>query len=108
MPDLQEELLSFFERVAQKDQDLLSKLAREPGFELEQECWCFTLPELYSFLQSHGTAFHRVEYSQFRQLIFRSAINQTLKAHGAEITLHSNRGKVDQSRYALIWQDLPT
>lgn len=103
MQDLQQKLLRFFERVAQKDPELLGKLQEEPGFELEPGCWCFTLPGLHAFVQGHDPAFSTVEYGQFRQLIFRSAINQALKSHGAEITLHNNQGKVDQSRYALTW-----
>ena len=104
MPDPQQKLLSFFEQVAQRDPGLLKKLEGEPSFDLERECWCFTLPGLHSFLQGHDETFCNVGYTQFRQLIFHSAINQSLEACGAEITLHSNRGKVDQSRYALIWQ----
>lgn len=103
MQDLQQKLLRFFERVAQKDPELLGKLQEEPGFELEPGCWCFTLPGLHAFVQGHDPAFSTVGYGQFRQLIFRSAINQALKSHGAEITLHNNQGKVDQSRYALTW-----
>lgn len=107
MPDLPQELLRFFERVARKDPELLGKLEEEPGFELEPGCWYFTLPGLHAFLQGHDPAFCAVEYGQFRQLVFQSAINQTLKSHGAEITLHVNRGKVDQSRYALTWPACP-
>ena len=104
MQDLQQELLRFFERVARKDPALLEVLEDEPGFELEPGCWCFTLPGLHAFLQGHDPAFCAVEYGPFRQLIFQSAINQALKSHGAKITVHENRGKVDQSRYALTWQ----
>ena len=107
MQNLQQKLLCFFERVAQKDPGLLGELQEEPGFELEPECWCFTLPGLYAFMQGHDPAFSTLEYGQFRQLVFRSAINQALESHGAEITLHKNRGKVDQSRYALIWPACP-
>ncbi len=103
MQDLQQQLLRFFERVAQKDPELLGKLREEPGFDLEPGCWCFTLTGLHAFLQGHDPAFSTLEYDRFRQLVFRSAINQALKSHGAGITLHVNRGKVDQSRYALTW-----
>lgn len=107
MQDLQQKLLCFFERVAQKDPELLGELQEEPGFELEPGCWSFTLPGLHAFLQGHDPAFSTLEYGPFRQLVFRSAINQALKSHGAEITLHKNRGKVDQSRYALTWPACP-
>ena len=107
MQDLQQKLLGFFERVAQKDPELLGKLREEPDFELEPGCWCFTLPGLHAFLQVHDPAFSTLEYDRFRQLVFRSAINQALKSHGAGITLHENRGKVDRSRYALTWPACP-
>lgn len=107
MQDLPQTLLRFFERVAQKDPELLGKLQAEAGFELEPGCWCFTLPGLHAFLQGYDPGFSTVEYGQFRQLVFQSAINQALKSHGAEITLRENRGKVDQSSYALTWPAVP-
>ena len=107
MQDLSQKLLRFFERVARKDPQLLEKLEEEPGFLLEPGCWCFTLPGLHAFLQGHDPAFRAVEYGPFRQLVFQGTINRALKSHGAEITLHENRGKVDRSRYALTWQAAP-
>ncbi|MYB89444.1 MAG: hypothetical protein F4X93_05745 [Proteobacteria bacterium] len=107
MQDLQQTLLRFFERVAQKDPALLEVLEDESGFVLEPGCWCFTLPGLHTFLQDHDPSFRAVEYGQFRQLIFQSAINQALKSQGAEITLHENKSKVDQSSYALTWKAVP-
>ena len=104
MQDLQATLIRFFEQVAQKDPELLGKLQEEPGFELEPGCWCFTLPRLHAFLRSHDPAFATIEYGPFRQLVFQSTINQALKSHGAAITVHENRAKVDRSVYALTWQ----
>ena len=107
MQDLQATLIRFFEQVAQKDPELLARLQEEPGFELEPECWCFTLPGLHAFLQGHDPAFGAVEYGPFRQLVFQSPINQALKSYGASITVHENRAKVDRSVYALTWQASP-
>lgn len=103
MTATQRALVSFFERAAQKDRALLEKLKQEPGFDVEPERWCFTLPGLHAFLQRQDEAFGHIEYKPFRQLVFRSAINPAIKPYGAEITIHDNRSNVDRSGYALVW-----
>lgn len=97
-------LVSFFEQVAQKDEALLKLLEQEQCFRVEQGRWCFTLPDLFSFLQHQDDVFGSLEYIQFRQMIFNSPINQTTKLYGAEIAIADNRAKVDESSYALVWQ----
>jgi len=104
MQAIEQALISFFEKVVQKDKDQLIKLTKEQRFSMEQGRWCFTLPDLYFFLQHQDDIFNGIEYRQFRQLIFNSPINQTVKLLGAEITIIDNRAKVDQSTYALVWQ----
>lgn len=104
MQAIEQALISFFEKVAQKDKDQLKKLKQEQCFSVEQGRWCFTLPDLYSFLRQQDDVFNCIDYKQFRQLIFNSPINQTVKLLGAEITITDNRAKVDQSTYALVWQ----
>jgi len=104
MQAIEQALISFFEKVVQKDKDQLIKLKKEQRFSMEQGRWCFTLPDLYFFLQHQDDIFNGIEYRQFRQLIFNSPINQTVKLLGAEITIIDNRAKVDQSTYALVWQ----
>lgn len=98
-------LLSFFERVARKDDAQIEKIAREHRFSLERDRWSFTLPDLHRFLQGQDGDLGRLDYKQFRRLIFASPVNQVLKSCGAEITLADNRGKADLSRYALVWRD---
>ena len=96
-------LVSFFVQVAQKDQDQLEKLKCEKSFSVSNERWCFTLPDLYSFLRDHDSEFRRIEYKHFLQMLFNCLINQTIKAYGAEITIIKNLGKIDKSSYALVW-----
>jgi hypothetical protein len=104
MQAIEQALISFFERVAQRDERQLEKLRLEQRFSVEKRCWHFTLPDLYYFLQGQDDVFNRIGYKQFRHLIFDCPINQTVKLFGAEITITENRAKVDQSRYALVWQ----
>jgi len=104
MQNLQQALISFFEQVAQRNSTQLKKLKQEQCFSVEHNCWRFTLPNLFSFLQHHDDAFISIEYKQFRQLIFSSPINQTIKSHDTEITIAENRDKVDKSVYALVWE----
>jgi hypothetical protein len=103
MQAIERALISFFEQVARKNKECLEKLEQEKRFSLEQGRWCFTLPDLHLFLQQQDDAFSTVDYAQFRQLIFRSPINQAIKLFGAEITIIDNRAKVDQSGYAMVW-----
>ena len=104
MQTIEQVLISFFEQVAQKNKTLLKKLKQEQSFSVEQGHWCFTLPDLYFFLQHQDDVFSGIDYKQFRQLIFNSPINQTAKLNGAEIIITDNLAKVDKSSYALVWQ----
>jgi len=103
MQTIEQALISFFEQVAQKDRTQLKKLKQQQCFSLELERWRFTLPDLHSFLRHQDAIFSSIEYKQFRQLIFNSPINQTVKLHGAEITITDNQANVDKSGYALVW-----
>mgnify|MGYP000141384374 CR=1 FL=1 len=96
-------LVAFFEQVAQRNEVQLDKLRREPRFAVRPECWCFTLPDLHAFLQRQDAVFRSVDYTQFRKALFGSPINRAIAPYGAEITIADNRGKVDQSSYALVW-----
>jgi hypothetical protein len=104
MQTIEQILISFFEQVAQRDISLLKKLKQERCFNVDQRHWHFTLPTLYSFLQHQDDVFISIEYKQFRQLIFNSPVNQTVKLHGAEIVITENLNKVDKSTYAMIWR----
>jgi hypothetical protein len=97
-------LISFFNQVAQKNKIQLENIKQEPCFELEQERWCFTLPNLHSFLQRQNNVFSYIDYKKFRQLIYSTPINQSVKVYDAEIIIIDNQGKVDKSTYALVWQ----
>lgn len=103
MRAIERALIAFFEQVAQKDKAQLEKLEQEQCFSVEQGCWCFTLPNLYSYLQRQDNVFCSIDYRQFRQLIFDSPVNQAVKSYGAEITITDNRSKVDRSSYSLVW-----
>ncbi len=103
MQAIEPALISFFEQVAQKDNDQLYKLKQEQRFSVGLERWCFSLPDLYHFLQHHDEVFNSIDYRQFRQLIFNTPVNQAVKLYGAEITIADNQGNVDRSGYALIW-----
>lgn len=105
MQTIEQALISFFEQVAQKDKAQMEKLKQEQRFNVGQGRWCFTLPDLHSFLQHQNEIFSCIEYKQFRQLIFNSPVNQTVKLYGAEIIITDNRAKVDKSSYALVWPD---
>ena len=82
----------------------MENLQRQQRFNIDQNSWQFTLPDLYTFLRQEAT-FSSIEYKQFRQLIFNSPINKSIKLHGAEIIIKENLHKVDRSTYALVWQD---
>ena len=103
MPDIEKALIDFFEQVARKNESHWDRLRQEPCFIVEQERWCFTLPDLYHFLQHQNDIFNQIEYSQFRHMIYNSPVNQTVKSFGAEITIAENQGNVDKSTYAMVW-----
>ena len=103
MPALQTVLKDFFDLVAQQQPAVLTIVKEYEKFTMQQARWQFTLPDLHQFLKSYNAAFEDISYSQFRSAVFASPINQSIKKYGAEITVTSNQGKVDESVYALIW-----
>jgi len=105
MQSTEEALISFFEQVALKNKTLLSKLQLEQSFDVDNERWQFTLPNLHTFLQNEEAVFNCVNYIAFRNILFNCPINQTVKLHGAEINISDNQAKVDKSHYVLIWNN---
>lgn len=104
MQATQQNLIGFFEQVANKDKLLLEKLSAEDCFKLDDEKWLFSLPNLHAFLQNIDDKFKALDYNQFRNLLFSSPINQAIKQCGAEIKIEDNQGKVDKSKYILAWK----
>jgi hypothetical protein len=100
---IEQALIRFFEQAARRDSVLLEKLNREPSFSMAERRWDFTLPDLYRFLKCHDAVFGTIDYKGFRRAIFNSPVNQTVRTYGAEVIIAGNRGKVDQSSYAMIW-----
>ena len=105
MQPTEEVLILFFKQVALKNKDLLTKIKIEQSFDVDNERWQFTLPNLHSFLQNHHPAFSSTDYPTFRKILFNSPINQTVKLQGAEINISDNQAKVNESRYALNWNN---
>ena len=95
-------LVRFFTQVAQRKSDQLDKL-RAADFNVESNRWSFTLPGLYAYLRKYE-AIGELEYKQFRQLLFSTPVNQSISDYGAKIIIVDNRGKSDQSTYAMEWQ----
>lgn len=105
MQSTEQALTSFFEQVALKNKTLLSKLEHEQCFDVDNESWQFTLPNLHTFLQKEDDMFNCIDYVAFRRILFNCPINQTVKMHGAEINISDNQAKIDKSHYALIWNN---
>lgn len=91
--------LNCCERVLQGEVALLEQL-RAQGFACEAQSWNFTLPALHAFLAQH-LGEQCPDYPTFRRQLFASDCNQQLQRLGAAIVIADNRGKVDESLYAL-------
>ena len=100
----QQALLDFFTLAARKDKTLLARLKQSRVFIFEESYWQFTLPDLYDFLHTSNTTFAAIDYKEFRRLLFNTPVNELLKDHDAAIVISENKGKVDESCYALSWQ----
>jgi hypothetical protein len=103
MQPIEHALITFFERVARKDKVQIDKLKQQQCFLVEQGRWCFTLPDLYSFLRQQDDVFRYTDYKLFRRALFSSPINAIIRQFDAEVIIADNRAKVDHSRYALVW-----
>ena len=96
-------LITFFQRVANKEQEELKNLHSNSDFKLKANHWYFTLPNLFSYLLSQNIIGREVSYTQFRKQLFNCPINQTLKELDAEVKLYDNKTNVDKSVYVLVW-----
>ena len=105
METRQQALLDFFILAACKDKTLLAQLQQIRGFTIDKTHWQFTLPDLYHFLHTGNTAFAAIDYKEFRRLLFNTPVNELLRDYHAEVVISENKGKVDESSYALAWQD---
>jgi len=103
MQAVEEALTGFFERVARREAVEIARLAAEPRFDLSDDAWHFALPDLHAHLQRYEPALGAIAYKRFRQALFNSPINRTVGQHGAKVTIADNTGKVDETRYALVW-----
>ena len=103
MQPLERALISFFSQIARKNATQLENLKLETSFELDNQSWRFTLPDLFSFLYNKSEDFCDIDYRQFRVLLFNTQINKAIKIYGAQIVIAENKSKVDNSLYALIW-----
>jgi len=99
----QQDLIAFFQLIASKNTELLSKLSSYQDFIVDEDSWEFTLPNLHSFLAKVDDTYTSLSYKQFRKLVFSSPINSELKQLGAEIKISDNLDNVDKSRYILVW-----
>lgn len=106
MSATEQALISFFILAAQKEQSLIRRLEENPSFILTPQQWSFTLPSLFTFLQSNEYVFSRLNYKDFKQLIYNSPINRSVKVYFAEIIIDDNQCKVDHSIYSLLWQKI--
>ncbi len=104
MQTLDQALICFFEKAAERDEILMHELEREPRFALSPDRWCFTLPDLFSFLRPRFKAIGKTSYNEFRRAVYSAPINTTTKRHGAEIVIDQNHGHVDKSVYAMKWR----
>ena len=105
MPAVEDALIHFFELAAQKEPALMTSIQQERRFSVAAERWCFTLQDLFTFLQHRDEVFNRMDYKEFRHALFGSPINRATRALGAEVIIADNRNNVDKSTYALVWTD---
>lgn len=82
------------------DADMLSAL-RSHGFECDVAHWAFTLPALHAWLCP------ALRYPAFLKALYGGTLNQSLAAHGAEIVVGVDRGKVDVNGYRLQARRMP-
>lgn len=103
MQQIEQALVAYFESVARRDVVVWASIEREPAFDLGPAYWRFSLPDLHAFLQSQVPGFGAIDYHGFRKALFGSPINRAIGPYGAMIEIAENLGKVDRSRYAMVW-----
>ena len=103
MSETDRPIREFFSRVAGRDPELLRRIAQTPAFALDDARWRFTLPDLHAFLQRHSEPVASMDYRTFRKQIYRCPVNADLAPFGCRLVIADNRGKTDQSVYALEW-----
>ncbi len=97
-------LISFFQRVANKNTNEIEDLKECGYFNFEPNQWHFTLPKLYLYLQEKKLIDQKFNYKQFRQYIYNCPINKSLEQLNTEVIINSNKSNVDKTEYSLIWK----
>ncbi|MES2821259.1 MAG: hypothetical protein V4812_19970 [Pseudomonadota bacterium] len=87
-------------RVLAGDTLLIGELQRQ-GFACTIGHWQFRLPALHALLCHDAPNAQALDYAAFRQRLLKGPVNRSLRAHGGQILILDNRGKVDLSLYAL-------
>lgn len=91
-------VVALFRGVLEDDPGLLARLRSFPGdIWLDRGGLRFRLPALHAYLYGQQPP----GYSEFRRALYSSDLNTRLGALGAQVVIHRNEGKVDQSIYRL-------
>ena len=91
-------VLSFFVAVLQENHEILSQInCSEADLTLVEGELIFSLAGLQACIRGLTD----LSFSDFKQLIYNSTINQQLSAYGAELSVYESRGKINQNRYRL-------
>ena len=98
MPVAMDEVRELFTAVLAKEADTLARIdAYGAELEIGPEGFVFSLPALHGLLDPGC----RIEYREFRKLLYASTLNEELAAYDAEVILQYSSGKIDSSRYCL-------
>lgn len=97
-----EQLLHLFERYLANDPVLISAIRRfDCSFNLTENSWQFSLPDLYQFCIEQISGMSGVSYSRFKQSLYRNPTNLSLRASGGEFSIASHADHIDRSTYTL-------
>lgn len=82
-----------------------SSLANCSDITIDTSELCFTLPALFSYLNTRNDCPPKVSYAEFRKAIYASDINLKLRLNGGAIDIKEAVGSVNLTQYRL--RELP-
>lgn len=80
--------------------DRLSELFQEEGSGFASTD--FTLPELFTSLQSRDRSFRSTQYKVFRKALYNNTTNLDLSKFGFQVVITEDFGHIDRNRYSVI------
>ena len=101
-PEIYTELLTLFKNFLDQDTQTLERIKQfGRSFELEDNIWKFSLPDLHPFFCLQQGSSKNINYLIFRQTLYKNPTNSDIAKFGGAFDVAKNRNHIDKNIYKL-------